>query len=232
MAFRDEDPAQFRVLTEVVLRACHECEKYCAEFPNGVDPAEQWRREQNAGKKNIGAQIKAARILANYAREHPLQVGFSLAAAGFKGRVEDRRYPIHLADSFSDLLSEYERHLLDIKWMPFSFLNSTKYFNLVFPEVKKRRPPILRVSTGLMLRLIMVFRKFTAREVDFRSYQIGETIPTKGESHYDIAAEFAQAATGQRIDGPEKAITKLLKAYPRVGIGGWRTLSPELVKRN
>lgn len=223
-ACSDQGQDRLHLLTEGVLRACGECEKYCAEFPNGVDPTERWRREQNAGKKQVNSQIKAARKLAVFAREHPQQAGISLLAAGFKGRRIEEKYPIDLEESFADLLSAYEKHLVDIQWTPFSFLKSTQYFNMIFPKTKKRRPPSLRASTGLMLRLVMIFRKFTKGEVHVFRYQIGETIPTRGEAHFGIAAEFAALATGDQTDGAERAITELLRTYPSLGIGKWPTL--------
>jgi hypothetical protein len=94
--------------------------------------------------------------------------------------------------------------------------------NLIFArpiDGRKRHPS---VGMGLLFHLVLLLRNYTAGEQQFAGYQTGETMPDRGDPHYDVAAEFVRIATDEELATPGHALRKLIRENPRVGLAHWR----------
>jgi hypothetical protein len=224
-SFPNEEPERLARLKGAVLHACLDCEQYLKNFPKGQDDArkwrddsELWRQEQTAARRDAKSQIDAIARIAQYAKIYKVQCEIALVQAGFSGFSNERK---RLSDAFANALLKYGEILQE--WhAPAAFMQTTHVFNLLLPLPVKQRSQSLRPSTGLMIRLIATFRKFTAGDPWPGRFQTGEPFPVVGRPCYPLAAAFTHVATGDIIES-EKSVSQFLKNHPGLGLAGWPT---------
>jgi hypothetical protein len=181
-------------LLRVLLEACRAAENYIA---SNADENEASRRNDAAAIGSLPDQNKAIRALSSFARQHGRQSGLALAAAGFHGREQDSGKK--LTQAFIDMLGDYQLGLATTARKAGPWTYRVVCANLIFlkPIDDRKRHP--SVGMGLLFHLVLLLRNYMADLKMFARYGSGQPMPSHGKPHYDLAADFVLAATGEEI---------------------------------
>jgi hypothetical protein len=123
-------------------------------------------------------------------------------------------------ESFSKLLAQMNTALTAMEDGPgAAWLHTVSSANLILSSAvrSRRKPP---VAMGLLFEIVYHFRNFTAGMSEFWPHQMGETMPSHGNAHYELGALFVKAALGRSMSSPGPSLRKYLKVH-RPGLGEW-----------
>lgn len=225
-------PKSFDLLQDLVVECCADARRYADRTT--PDKFERRRQRDREARREIPAQIKAARRLQAFLSQYPeLGDSSSKVLLTNEPRAQNPELIAALKTSPKDVwqafLVAYETVLRSAQRFAkkLLFLHGWQVGPLLYPKQFAARagahPKV--AETGLLFQLTLYFRRFSRGLPHFDYLQNGEPMPTYGHPHYEVSSLLIAAALDLKPPPNPKTLRKrlddLLTDNKGIGLAAW-----------